>query len=46
MQETMIDDAMQIYAIYSEFRTLSETDVPKLIMESETMSYILDLIPT
>ncbi len=40
----MTDDTMQTDAVFSEFRTLSDTDVVKLIKESATKSSILDPI--
>ncbi len=46
-QDTVTDDTMQTVAVFSEFRTLSETVVAKLIKESATKSlFILDHIPT
>ncbi len=45
-QDTVTDDTMQTDAVFSEFRTLIENDVAKLIKESATKSCIVDTIPT
>ncbi len=45
-QDTVTDDTMQTDPIFSEFKTLSDTNVAKLIKKSATKSCILDPIQT